>query len=150
MAPPEQVIQQYGGKLELEYDAPAYLYRFDFRTALFVPFGIMTTQPTLLSAFNSTGQENIEPPETSKDDSLLSHTIYYSARDHFDDMAKTELLPVDGGKNGGGIHNGKFISINVKDASDLQDRVAQMPRRWMNLDFSKYIEEDKDAFHSAW
>ncbi len=147
MAPPEEVIQQYGGKLDLEYNALAYLYHFDFKTAHFAPIGTMA--PTISSAFIPTQQATTEPPETSEDvHSLLPSTVYYSARDHFDDDAsKTELVHVDRGSIV--PRNGKFISINVNNASDLEERLAQMSQ-WISFHISGYMEEDKDAFQSAW
>ncbi len=151
MAPPENVVVQYGGKLELEYNAMAYLYRYDFKKALFVP--IESGPPrTISSAFSSEiTHEDKVPAGGTMDIFAPNNSIFYSAVDGYD-MAKTTTAKqsvVD--EHGGGIHTGKCISINLNDSAELEARVAEMPHlQWMKWDFSIYQKEDEVAFHSAW
>ncbi len=152
MAPPENIVQQYGGKLELEYNAMAYLHRYDLKKALFVP--IDSGPPQAISgAFNSeiTHEEEV-PAEGTTDIFTHNNTIFYSATDGYD-MAKmmTAKQSVVDDEHGGGIHTGKLISINVNNPAELEARVAEVPHlQWMKWDFSIYQKEDEVAFHSAW
>eukprot|EP01084_Bolivina_argentea_P161105 280469_1 len=152
MAPPENVVVQYGGKLELEYNAMAYLYRYDFKKALFVP--IESGPPrTISSAFSSEiTHEDKVPAGGTMDIFAPNNSIFYSAVDGYD-MAKTTTAKqsVVDDEHGGGIHTGKCISINLNDSAELEARVAEMPHlQWMKWDFSIYQKEDEVAFHSAW
>ncbi len=156
MALPENVIQQYGGKLELEYNALAYLHCFDFKKALFVPIdsGPLQTLSTAFSSSEVTHKHEV-PAEGTADMFTGDETIFYSAADPkhrvFDKKSSTRQSVLGDERSSDGIRIGNFISINVNDQAELESRFAEMPHlQWMNCNFSNYEMEDELAFHDAW
>ncbi len=151
MVPADNIIQQYGGKLELEYNSMAYLHRYDFRTALFVPIDNgPSTRPIMMSAFrsmpSSTSYEEQEGGGESDSkieypfETDITNTVFYSAKDGLN-IAKSQ---------------GRFISINANAVSELATRVALHAShlKWMGSDIDhdheSNLEEDKAAFYSSW